>query len=183
MKQSNVKYRLSSIITVRDAEGRRPCIDMPVSYADPGAACFDITSTEAATLAPGEVRVFKTGLFVARLKMEQDASEVFDEFQMVGSEKKFLEWFACVEFIPEIMIRPRSGLAAKRGVTVLNTPGCVDESYPGEIGVILINLGKEDFTVNVGDRIAQGCISLTVRAPGVMTLDAKRTGGFGSTGA
>ena len=62
----------------------------------------------------------------------------------------------------EIQVRPRSGLAAKNGITVLNTPGTVDRGYSGEIKVILINLGKKDFTVNNGDRIAQAVVAPVV---------------------
>lgn len=90
----------------------------------------------------------------------------------------------------EIQLRPRSGLAAKNGVTVLNTPGTIDADYRGEIKVILINLGEEDFVVNHGDRIAQGVVA-TVTAKNVVNLarvaeistnTERGTGGFGSTG-
>ena len=90
----------------------------------------------------------------------------------------------------EIQVRPRSGLAAKNGVTVLNTPGTVDADYRGEIKIILINLGEEDFVVNHGDRIAQGVVS-TVTAKNIINLarvaeistnTERGTGGFGSTG-
>jgi dUTP pyrophosphatase len=90
----------------------------------------------------------------------------------------------------EIQVRPRSGLAAKNGVTVLNTPGTIDADYRGEIKVILINLGEEDFVVNHGDRIAQGVIA-SVTAKNIINLtrvsqittDTERgVGGFGSTG-
>ena len=86
----------------------------------------------------------------------------------------------------EIQIRPRSGLAAKKNITVLNTPGTIDADYRGEIKVILINLGKEKFTIENGERIAQ-----MVVCPVVQTIleevkelsDTKRgLGGFGSTG-
>jgi dUTP pyrophosphatase len=86
----------------------------------------------------------------------------------------------------EIQVRPRSGLAAKNGITVLNTPGTIDSDYRGEIKVILINLGGEDFIVNNGDRIAQ-----IVAAPvttGIFELvdsldeTERGSGGFGSTG-
>ena len=86
----------------------------------------------------------------------------------------------------EAQIRPRSGLAAKNGVTVLNTPGTIDADYRGEIKVILINLGTEAFTVERGMRIAQMVIAVYSRVAwnAVESLDetARGDGGFGSTG-
>lgn len=86
----------------------------------------------------------------------------------------------------EARVQPRSGLAAKHGVTVCNTPGCVDADYTGEIKVILINLSNEKFIVNPGDRIAQLIISKyeKVEWDEVATLDEteRGEGGFGSTG-
>jgi dUTP pyrophosphatase len=86
----------------------------------------------------------------------------------------------------EGQVRPRSGLAAKHGVTVLNAPGTVDSDYRGEVGVILINLGSELYTIRHGDRIAQLVIAPTARAElvEVESLDTtgRGEGGFGSTG-
>ncbi|WP_428651527.1 dUTP diphosphatase [Roseibium sp.] len=86
----------------------------------------------------------------------------------------------------EAQVRPRSGLAAKHGVTVLNTPGTIDADYRGEVKVILINLGSEPFEINRGDRIAQMVIAPVLQAAitEVETLsDTERgAGGFGSTG-
>jgi dUTP pyrophosphatase len=86
----------------------------------------------------------------------------------------------------EAQVRPRSGLAAKAGVTCLNTPGTIDSDYRGEVKVILINLGEEDFTIRRGDRIAQLVIAPVVQATWGLTtsLDetARGAGGFGSTG-
>lgn len=89
----------------------------------------------------------------------------------------------------ELQIRPRSGLAAKSGVTVLNTPGTVDSDYRGEVKVILINLGNEPFVINHGDRIAQGVVAPVMTATimkfeKVESLDEteRGEGGFGSTG-
>ena len=86
----------------------------------------------------------------------------------------------------EVQIRPRSGLAAKNGVTVLNTPGTIDSDYRGEIKVILINLGEKDFVINSGDRIAQMVIAPVTQASFEITdslSDTERgAGGFGSTG-
>ncbi|MDO8379835.1 dUTP diphosphatase [Phenylobacterium sp.] len=87
----------------------------------------------------------------------------------------------------EGQVRPRSGLALKSGITCLNTPGTVDSDYRGEVKVILINLGAEDFTVRRGDRIAQMVIAPVTQAvvAEVADLDetARGAGGFGSTGA
>ena len=86
----------------------------------------------------------------------------------------------------EAQVRPRSGLALKHGVTVLNTPGTIDADYRGEVGVILVNLSNEPFTVNDGERIAQLVIALCDQAEwdSVETLpESKRgAGGFGHTG-
>ena len=86
----------------------------------------------------------------------------------------------------EAQVRPRSGLALKKGVTVLNTPGTIDADYRGEIGVILINLSSEDFIVNHGERIAQMVIAKHERAQfndvPELTSTTRGTGGFGSTG-
>ena len=86
----------------------------------------------------------------------------------------------------EIQIRPRSGLAAKKGISVLNTPGTVDSDYRGEIKIILINLGKESFVVKSGDRVAQMILCPVVRAKLKVVKNLPKTirgkGGFGSTG-
>jgi dUTP pyrophosphatase len=90
----------------------------------------------------------------------------------------------------EIQVRPRSGLAAKNGVTVLNTPGTVDADYRGEVKVILINLGNEAFEINHGDRIAQAVVAavtskniINLNKVSEISTDTERgQGGFGSTG-
>ncbi len=86
----------------------------------------------------------------------------------------------------EAQVRPRSGLALKKGITVLNAPGTIDADYRGEIGVILINLSNEDFIINDGDRIAQMVIAKYKQANWIevqVLNDTKRgKGGFGSTG-
>ena len=86
----------------------------------------------------------------------------------------------------EAQVRPRSGLAAKKGVTVLNAPGTIDADYRGEVGVILINLGSEDFVVENGERIAQMVIAKHERADWNLVDNLSETargeGGFGSTG-
>ncbi len=86
----------------------------------------------------------------------------------------------------EAQVRPRSGLAAKKGITVLNSPGTVDADYRGEIGVILINLSAEDFVIENGERIAQLVIARHERAGWIEVEELSETsrgeGGFGSTG-
>src|SRR3989304_10334258 len=94
-------------------------------YMTAGAACMDIFSYEECTLIPGETRVVGTGL----------------QFEVpIGYE---------------MQVRPRSGLAAKFGVTVLNTPGTLDADYRGELKIILVNHGDKSYEVKKGDRIAQ----------------------------
>lgn len=131
--------------------------DLPLpAYATPGAAGMDIRSAEALTIAPGQRALIGTGLAMA----------------------------IAAGF--EVQVRPRSGLAAKHGVTVLNTPGTIDSDYRGEIKVILINLGDSDFAIARGDRIAQLVIAPVVQAvlTEVAELDdsLRGAGGFGSTG-
>lgn len=128
------------------------------SYATAQAAGMDIRANlkEAITLKPLERAIIPTGLYVA---------------------------------LPEgleAQIRPRSGLAAKHGITVLNAPGTIDADYRGEIGVILVNLSNEPFVVNPGERIAQMVVARyeSVEFERVEVLDAteRGAGGFGSTG-
>jgi dUTP pyrophosphatase len=127
------------------------------SYAKEGDACMDLSSYEDYTLKPGERRALATGLQV-------EPPQGY-EFQ----------------------VRPRSGLAAKYGITVLNTPGTVDAGYRGEVKVILINLGQEAYSIKKGDRIAQGKVSrveeVVIRECEELSETARGSGGFGSTGA
>jgi len=112
--------------------------------------------TEPITLKPLERTIVKTGLFIEL---------------PIGYEAQ---------------VRPRSGLAAKKGVTVLNAPGTIDADYRGEIGVILVNLSNEDFTIENGERVAQLIIAKHERAEWTevqeLTETARGEGGFGSTG-
>ncbi|AEH00924.1 dUTP diphosphatase [Lacinutrix sp. 5H-3-7-4] len=86
----------------------------------------------------------------------------------------------------EAQVRPRSGLAAKKGITVLNAPGTVDADYRGEVGVILINLSTQDFTIENGERIAQLVIAKHERVEWeqveILSQTKRGEGGFGSTG-
>ena len=132
-------------------------LELP-SYATEQSAGMDLLAAidESYTLAAGETALIKTGLSIA----------LPDGF--------------------EAQVRPRSGLALKSGVTVLNSPGTVDADYRGEIGVILINHSKKDFVIERGMRIAQMVIAPYTQANWQPTesLDetARGAGGFGSTG-
>ena len=126
------------------------------SYAHPGDAGMDVRSVEALEIAPGGRHLVRTGL---------------------------------VMMLPpgyEAQVRPRSGLALKSGVTVLNTPGTIDEGYRGEVGVILVNHGEKPFSVERGMKVAQIVVAPVVRAEIAETDEtdatARGAGGFGSTG-
>lgn len=128
------------------------------AYATPQSAGMDLRANldEPITLRPLQRTIVKTGLFIA---------------------------------LPpgyEAQVRPRSGLALKHGITVLNTPGTIDADYRGEIGVLLINLGSEDFVINDGERIAQMVIAKheTVEFALTDALDEteRGAGGYGHTG-
>ncbi len=128
------------------------------AFATPQSAGMDLRANidEAIVLHPMERRLVPTGLFMA---------------------------------LPagyEAQIRPRSGLALKHGITVLNTPGTIDADYRGEIGVVLVNLSDEDFVVNPGERVAQMVIAQYEQAvlQTVDTLDEteRGEGGYGHTG-
>lgn len=134
-------------------------LDLP-AYETAGAAGMDlraaVTDGEPMTLAPGARALVPTGFIM----------EIPEGF--------------------EAQIRPRSGLAFKNGVTCLNTPGTIDSDYRGEVKVLLINLGQEDFTIDRGMRIAQLVFAPVVQAQ-VQEADtfndtARGAGGFGSTG-
>jgi dUTP pyrophosphatase len=86
----------------------------------------------------------------------------------------------------EVQIRPRSGLALKHGISIPNSPGTIDSDYRGPVGVLLVNLGTEEFLIGHGDRIAQLIVAPVVRArfheDGALSQTARAKGGFGSTG-
>lgn len=125
-------------------------------YAHEDDVGMDVCAIETVTLAPHERRLIRTGLAMA---LPHDV---------------------------ECQVRPRSGLALKSGISVLNTPGTIDPGYRGELGIILINLGAESFTVSVGMRIAQLVFApiLRVQVECVSSLSTTIRGedGFGSTG-
>ena len=133
--------------------------DLPLpEYATAQSAAVDLLAavTEDVVLTPGARTLIPTGLAIA----------LPDGY--------------------EAQVRPRSGLALKNGITLLNTPGTIDADYRGEIGIILTNLGQEDFTVERGMRIAQMLIApvtrLTWNAVSSLEESERGSGGFGSTG-
>ncbi len=134
-------------------------IDLP-AYETAGAAGMDLRAAVAAdqpmTLAPGKRALVPTG-FIFEIPAGYEAQ-----------------------------IRPRSGLAFKHGITCLNTPGTIDSDYRGEVKVLLINLGDEDFVIERGMRIAQMVIApvtqVSVREASDASETARGAGGFGSTG-
>ncbi|MBX2828976.1 MAG: dUTP diphosphatase [Flavobacteriaceae bacterium] len=127
-------------------------------YETEASAGMDLRAhlTQPITLQPLERTIVKTGLFIEL---------------PVGYEAQ---------------VRPRSGLAAKKGITVLNAPGTIDADYRGEIGVILVNLSNDDFVIEDGERIAQLVIAKHERAAWKLVEELSTTergaGGFGSTG-
>ncbi len=125
-------------------------------YETDGSAGLDLQAAEDLVIKPTEIKLVKTGIAIAL-------------------EKGF-----------EAQVRPRSGLALKNGITVLNTPGTIDSDYRGEICVILINHSQVDFTITKGMRIAQMVIARHEQAKIILVenLDetARGSGGFGSTG-
>jgi len=126
------------------------------AYQSEGAAGFDLHAIEDLILKPGQRALVGTGLAIALKKGY------------------------------ELQIRPRSGLALKYGITCLNTPGTIDSDYRGEVKVLLINHGSEDFEIKKGERIAQGVVNQIIQAKLVEVdeLDSTERGehGFGSTG-
>jgi dUTP pyrophosphatase len=126
------------------------------SYQSDGAAGLDLRADEACLLAPGERRLVPTGLAV-----ELPAGH-------------------------EGQVRPRSGLALRHGIGMVNAPGTVDQDYRGEVGVLLVNLGQASFEVKRGDRIAQLVVApvarVEVRLAEELNGTSRGGGGFGSTG-
>lgn len=111
-----------------------------------------------------------------------------EEIKIPAKESRLIKTGIAIELPPdtEAQIRPRSGLALKHQITVLNTPGTVDEGYRGEIGVILINHGNSSFTVTQGMKIAQMVIAPVIRVEieeiSQLSSTSRGVGGFGSTG-
>jgi dUTP pyrophosphatase len=127
------------------------------AYAHPGDAGLDLFANAALSIEPGETKLVPTGISIE------------------------------LPTNTEAQVRPRSGLALKHGITVLNSPGTIDHGYRGEVGVILINHGRARFDVQPGMKIAQlvitACLSVAVEESGELSGTARGQGGFGSTGA
>lgn len=115
-------------------------------------------------------------------------ADIEESITLKPLERKLIPIGLSIELTPgyEAQIRPRSGLALKHGITLLNTPGTIDADYRGEIGVILVNLSNEEFVVVPGDRIAQMVIAkyeqITWEEVEFLSKTQRGTGGFGSTG-
>lgn len=125
-------------------------------YAHPGDAGMDLFANERLELAPGATGLVKTGIAI----------------ELPGGT--------------EAQVRPRSGLALRHGITVLNSPGTIDEGYRGEVAVILINHGRESLTIEKGSKIAQMVVQpvlrLEVEETDTLSDTRRGQGGFGSTG-
>lgn len=138
---------------------KKGCEDLPVpKYATAGSSGLDLSADVEGevVLKPGEIKLISSGIYIS---------------------------------IPEgyeAEIRPRSGLALKHGVSLVNTPGTVDSDYRGLLSLIMINHGKEPFTIRRGDRVAQMVIKEVIRADieitGGLDNTVRSTGGFGHTG-
>ena len=150
------------LVRIRRLEGSDAAVALP-SYETPGAAGADIranlpqeTRAAGVTLAPLARALIPTGL----------AMEIEPGY--------------------EVQIRPRSGLALKQGLTLLNTPGTIDADYRGPLGIIMVNLGQDAATITHGERIAQMIVAPAPQARieevAVLTETARGAGGFGSTG-
>ena len=150
-------------------------------YETEGSSGVDLKSAVDLNVLPGERLLVKTGMKMAIPKLcSVKAMEGY------GYEKKANVMYPFLDISFEAQIRPRSGLALKKGITVLNTPGTIDESYRGEICVIIFNSSNEPFEIKKGDRIAQMVFVPIVKANFelVESLDetSRGEGGFGSTG-
>lgn len=138
-----------------------------IFYATKYSAGFDICANEELIIKPSTWSLIKTGLRI----IESCGTQTLQ----FGNENYF-----CV---PEIQIRPRSGLAFKYGITVLNSPSTIDADYRGEILINLINHGSEAFAIHPGDRIAQGVCNFVVQLNTILIKERERgSSGFGSTG-
>ncbi|NBO39441.1 dUTP diphosphatase [bacterium] len=162
---------LSGALPVLSLENSRSDHDAAgeINYATSLSAGFDLKAADDAIIPPGEWRLVDTGLRlapqstkpVARIRLGRTGFDV----------------------VAELQIRPRSGLAVKRGITVLNAPGTVDADYEGKIMTCLMNHGSEPFKISKGDKVSQGVFALAIRPHSVAVADKTRgEGGFGSTG-
>jgi dUTP pyrophosphatase len=146
------------MITLKNTEG--------VAYKTKYSAGFDILSKKSVEILPGKIALVPTGLFI-------------DSWSTISVRDNVTQQY--IELRPELQIRPKSGLAYKYYISVLNAPGTIDADYPDEIKVLLINNGTEPFYFNSGDAIAQGVLNYTRRVGLIDVEDVERIGGFGST--
>lgn len=148
-----------TVIIKVDVRRKKDCLDLPLPrYATEGSSGMDLYADvrNDTVLRPGEIKLISAGIHLS---------------------------------IPagyEAQIRPRSGLALKHGITLVNTPGTIDSDYRGLLSIILTNLGKEDFIIRRGDRIAQMVFKKVTQAQ-LFVVDeidetVRSTGGFGHTG-
>lgn len=150
--------KIATIIKI-NIKRKEDCQDLPLpAYATEGSSGMDLYADvrEDVVVRPGEIKLVSTGIYLS---------------------------------IPrgyEAEIRPRSGLALKHGVTLVNTPGTIDSDYRGLLSIILINLGKENFTIRRGDRIAQMVFKKVTQAElqvvGELDQTVRSASGFGHTG-
>jgi dUTP pyrophosphatase len=145
---------------------------LPV-YHDEADSGADLHSAAALTIEPGRWAMVPTGIAVELPRPRRARVEVDGEERWVRQ-------------VPEVQIRPRSGLAARHGICVLNAPGTIDCNYTDEWRVLLLNAGDDPFEINVGDRIAQAVFAWSEQLEFVATdaIDDTRSrgGGFGSSG-
>ncbi|MBI4514387.1 MAG: dUTP diphosphatase [Deltaproteobacteria bacterium] len=151
---------MTAAVTIAVKRLRSQAADLPLpAYATASAAGMDLFAdvTDAVLIAPGERALIPTGIAIA---------------------------------LPagyEAQIRPRSGLALRHGITLLNSPGTIDADYRGEIAVVMVNHGRDPYTVSRGDRVAQMIVAPVCRASWQEVRELEQTGrgdgGFGHTGA
>ena len=126
------------------------------TYARKGDAGMDLYSIEDYSLKPGERKLFPTGLAIE------------------------------IPIGYELQLRPRSGLAYKHGISIVNSPGTIDSGYRGDVGIILINHGEKDFEIKIGDRIAQGILNKVEEVDFIevenLSESERGEGGFGHSG-
>ena len=131
----------------------------PPTYMTAHSAAADLRACVDAVLEPAQSLAVGTGVFITAIDWQQVSAG----------------------YVPEIMLRARSGLAARHGITLLNGVGTIDADYRDEIKVLLFNHGGATFRINAGDRIAQMVVSLSYRLACLPQPETQRQGGFGST--
>jgi dUTP pyrophosphatase len=142
-------------------------------YATPQSAGLDLRATESATIPPQELHMFSTGLYI----------EDLDEQLLSTIQSNLTNSLFSFRLIPELQIRPRSGLSAQKKLLLINTPATIDADYRGELYISLFNLSKTPVLIEKGDRIAQMICTLAIQLNDFPIKPDKRgTNGFGSSG-